>query len=182
MRNYDKVFQEQAVDGRIYMQRKKTIVWGDPRANRRDAAVAISGLEYLRAVKEGAISPPPVAMLVGYRIASVDNGYAVFELNPAEYHYNPFSTVHGGILTTLLDTTMTASVLSTLPQGKTCSTVEIKVNFIRPVTAETGLLRCEARPVHLGRRLATVEGFLKDPTGKLIAHGISTCSIFNVKP
>lgn len=164
----------------IFMQRKKTIVWSDPKVNRRDAAAAISGLDYLRAVKEGNISPPPVAMLVGYKIVTVDNGYAVFELNPAEYHYNPFATVHGGILTTLLDTTMTASVLSTLPQGMTCSTVEIKTNFIRPVTINTGLLRCEARPIHMGKRLATIEGHLKDTKGQLIAHGISTCSIFKV--
>ncbi len=162
------------------MQRKKTIAWGDPRINRRDAAAAISGLDYLRAVKDGNISPPPVAMLVGYKIFAVEDGYAAFELNPAEYHYNPFSTVHGGILTTLLDTTMTASVLSTLQQGMTCSTIEIKTNFIRPVTAKTGVLRCEARPIHIGKRLATVEGYLKDGKGRLVAHGTSTCSIFKV--
>ena len=132
------------------------------------------------AVKDGSIRPAPVAMLVGYKIFAVDKGYAVFELNPAEYHYNPFATVHGGILTTLLDTTMTASVLSTLPQGMTCSTVEIKTNFIRPVTEKSGLLRCEARPIHLGKRLATVQGRLKDGQERLVAHGTSTCSLFKV--
>ena len=117
-------------------------------------------------------------MLVGYKISEVENGYAVFELNLEEYHYNPFSTVHGGIISTLLDTTMTASVLSTLQKGISCSTVEIKVNFIRPVTAKTEILRCEARPIHIGKRLATVEGRLKGNNGKLYAHGVSTCSIF----
>jgi len=71
---------------------------------------------------------------------------------------NPFSTAHGGIISTLLDTTMTAFVLSTLQKGFSCSTIEIKVNFIRPVTANTGLVRCKARPIHVGKRLATVEG------------------------
>mgnify|MGYP001827713447 CR=1 FL=1 len=162
------------------MQRKKSITWGDPGLSKRDAVAAVSGLDYLRDIKEGRIDRPPAAMLLGYRIHMVENGYAVFELDPAEYHYNPFATVHGGILSTLLDSAMTSSVITTLPPGKTCATVEIKVNFIRPVSAETGVLRCEARPVHVGRRLATVEGFLKNKEGKLIAHGISTCSIFKV--
>ncbi len=159
------------------IDRKKTITWEDPKNSTRDAA-SISGLDYLKSIKKGIINPPPVAMLVGYKISEVDNGYAVFELNPEEYHYNPFSTVHGGILSTLLDTTMTASVLSTLQKGISCSTVEIKVNFIRPVTSKTIVLRCEARPIHIGKRLATVEGRLKGNNGKLYAHGVSTCSIF----
>jgi uncharacterized protein (TIGR00369 family) len=162
------------------MERTRTIFWDDPQINKRDAAAPVSGLDYLKAIKKGKISPPPIANLVGYRISEVDNGYAVFELNPAEYHYNPFATVHGGILSTLLDTTMTASVLSTLPKGISCTTIEIKVNFIKPVTADTGVLRCEARPIHIGKRLATVEGRLKNRNGDLHAHGTSTCSIFRI--
>ena len=159
------------------MKRKRTILWNDPKAGARDATL-ISGLDYLKAIQDGRINPPPVAMLIGYKLSEVDSGYAVFELDPDEYHYNPFATVHGGILSTLLDTTMTASVLSTLPKGFSCTTVEIKVNFIKPVTAQTEVLRCEAKPIHIGSRLATVEGRLKDKNGKLYAHGTSTCSIF----
>ncbi|MCD4719556.1 MAG: PaaI family thioesterase [Desulfobacula sp.] len=162
------------------IDRKRTIVWEDPKNSARDAA-SISGLDYLKSIKDGRINPPPVAMLVGYKISEVDNGYAVFELNPEEYHYNPFSTVHGGIITTLLDTTITASVLSTLQKGISCSTVEIKVNFIRSITAKTKILRCEAKPIHIGKRLATAEGRLKDKNGNLYAHGISTCSIFKIR-
>lgn len=160
------------------MERKKTIYWHDPDLGKRDAA-SISGLDYLKTIKEGQRQPPPAAMLVGYRLSDVDTGYAAFELDPREYHYNPFSTVHGGILSVLLDTAMTASVLSTLPIGLACATVEIKVNFIRPVTEETGFIRCEARPIHVGKRLATVEGRIRDKNGVLLAHGVSTCSIFN---
>lgn len=162
------------------MERTKTISWDDPQRNKRDAVTSISGLDYLKAIKEDRISPPPIANLVGYKICEVDNGYAAFELNPAEYHYNPFATVHGGILSTLLDTTMTASVLSTLLKGFSCTTIEIKVNFIKPVVIETGILKCEASPIHVGRKLATVEGNLKDKHGVLHAHGVSTCSIFKV--
>ncbi|MEE8479665.1 MAG: PaaI family thioesterase [Desulfobacterales bacterium] len=162
------------------IDRKRTIIWEDPKNSVRDAASSISGFDYLKSILDGRINPPPVAMLVGYKISEVDNGYAVFELNPEEYHYNPFSTVHGGIISTLLDTTMTASVLSTLQKGISCSTVEIKVNFIRPITAKTEVLRCEARPIHVGKRLATVGGQLRDKNGNLYAHGVSTCSIFKM--
>lgn len=162
------------------LERKKTISWADPEVNKRDAIASLSGLDYLKAIKDEKISPPPVAKLVGYKILEVDEGYAAFELAPAEYHYNPFATVHGGILSTLLDTAMTASVLSTLPKGFSCTTIEIKVNFVKPVSADTGMLRCEARPIHLGKKLATVEGRLKDRDGVLHAHGVSTCSIFKV--
>ena len=160
------------------MVRKKTIAWDDPKVSARDAA-SISGFDYLKAIKEGRINPPPIAMLVGYKLVEVDIGYAVFELEPDEYHYNPFATVHGGIISTILDSAMTASVLSSLNQGESCSTTEIKVNFIRPVTNKTGTLRCEARPIHLGKRLATTEGKLKDKNDNLYAHAVGTCLIFN---
>jgi uncharacterized protein (TIGR00369 family) len=159
------------------MERKRTIVWDDPQINKRDALSSISGLDYLRAIRDGKISPPPVAKLIGYQIKEVDHGFAAFEFYPGEHHYNPFATVHGGILSTLLDTTMTASVLTTLPQGVTCSTVEIKVNFVKPVTAESGRIHCEARPIHIGRKIATVEGRIKCENDELYAHGVSTCLI-----
>ena len=162
------------------MERNRTISWEDPQQSKRDAVASISGLDYLRAIKDGKINPPPAADLIGYRIIEVDDGYAVFELTPAEYHYNPFATVHGGVLSTLLDTAMTASVLSTLSKGLSCTTIEIKINFVRPVSVDTGMLRAEARPIHLGKKLATVEGRLTDKGGLLYAHGVSTCSIFRV--
>lgn len=159
------------------MQRERTITWDDPTGNIRDAG-AISGLDYLRGIKAGTVKPPPVAALVGYVISEVEHGFTVFTLAPGEHHYNPFATVHGGILSTLLDTTMTSAVLSTLPIGVACATIELKVNFVRPVTAVTGVLRCEARPIHLGKQLATAEGRVTDAGGKLYAHGVSTCSVF----
>jgi uncharacterized protein (TIGR00369 family) len=162
------------------MERTKTISWDDPQKNKRAAVASLSGLDYLKAIRESIISPPPVANLVGYKICDVDNGYAAFELDPEECHYNPFATVHGGILSTLLDTAMTSSVLSTLAEGFSCTTIEIKINFVKPVTADTGILKCEARPLHVGKKLATVEGKIKDKNGVLRAHGVSTCSIFKV--
>jgi uncharacterized protein (TIGR00369 family) len=154
-----------------------TVTWEDPRISARDAG-SLSGLDYLRAIKEGNISPPPIAMLIGYRISEIEAGRAVFELEPAEYHYNPFATVHGGIACTLLDTTMTASVLSTLPIGVSCSTLDIKVTFFRAITVDTGTVRCEAKILHSGNRITTAEATLMDDQGKSYAHAVGTCMIF----
>lgn len=157
--------------------RKKTITWSPPESCRRDVA-AISGLDYLQALKDGRIDRPPVADLVGYRIVALAAGQVGYELTPAEEHYNPFATVHGGILATLLDTAMTAAVITTLPRGQSCATAEIKVNYLRPVTAATGNLICEARVVHAGQRLAAAEGKVRDREGRLCAMGVCSCLIF----
>jgi uncharacterized protein (TIGR00369 family) len=158
-------------------ERTRTIIWEDPKISARDATV-VSGLDYLKGIKDGKIAPPPIARLVGYKIVDVETGTAVFEIEPGEHHYNPFSTVHGGILSTLLDTTMTAAVLSTLPIGKNCSTLELKVNFVRPVTGKSGLIRCRAEIIHSGSRVATASGKIFDDQERLVAHGIGTWTIF----
>ncbi|MDA3898236.1 MAG: PaaI family thioesterase [Desulfobacteraceae bacterium] len=159
------------------IQRIRTITWEDPKISARDVS-SVSGLNYLKAIKDGKISQPPIARLVGYRIVEVENGTAVFQIEPGEYLYNPFSTVHGGILSTLLDTSMTAAVLSTLPMGKSCSTLEIKVNFVRPVTDKTELIQCQAEVIHSGKRTATAFGKIFDDQDRLVAHGTGTWTIF----
>ena len=138
-------------------QRVHTINWEDPKKSVRDAT-SISEIDYLGSIRDGKTEPPPIAMLVGYRIREVDKGTAIFELEPAEYHYNPFATVHEGIASTLLDTAMTSAVLSTLSVGLSCSTVEFKVNFIRPITSKTGIVQCKAKIIHAGNQIATAEG------------------------
>lgn len=158
-------------------RRVRTITWEDPAISARDAG-AMSGLDYLESIRAGRIKPPPVAVLLGYRLCEVEVGRAVFELEPAEYHYNPFACVHGGIASTLLDTAMTAAVLSTLPVGSSCSTLEIKVNFIRPISDQTGLLRCEGTVLHSGSRIATAEGRLTNDQNRLFAHATNTCIVF----
>ena len=157
--------------------RQKTISWHPPETGRRDAA-AMSGLEYLQALKDGRLNLPPAAALVGYRLAALSAGQVRYALTPSEEHCNIFATVHGGIIATLLDTAMTAAVITTLPRGQSCSTAEIKVNYLRPVTADTGPLTCEARVVHTGRRLATSEGAVRDGNGRLHAVGLCSCLIF----
>jgi uncharacterized protein (TIGR00369 family) len=160
--------------------RIRTVTWEDPRVSARDAT-SISGLNYLCSIKEGKTKPPPVAVLLGYRLAEVEIGRAVFELEPAEYHYNPLASVHGGVASTLLDSAMTAAIISTLPIGVTCSTIEMKVNFVRPITSKTGLIRCEGKIIHVGSRTGTAEGKLLGHQGKLYAHGVNTCMIIRTR-
>jgi uncharacterized protein (TIGR00369 family) len=160
------------------MKRTLTVSWEAPELKEWSEG-SITGLDYLKGLKDGRINPPPVGILVGYHICEVRFGYAEYELIPAEYHYNPFGTVHGGIITTLLDSTMTSAIISTLDKGKRCSTSDVKVNFIKPVTIETGPLRCEAEPIHVGNSLAIAEGKVTDRNGQLYAHGVSTCLIFS---
>ena len=159
-------------------QRVLTVTWEDPRIGVKKGR-SMSGLEFLRAIKGGKIPPPPAAKLLGYRIWEVKKGHTVFQLEPAEYHYNPFGTVHGGILSTLLDTAMTSAVMTTLETGTACSTLEINVNFIRPMTDQSGPVRCEGKTIHVGSRIATAVGKILDRDGSLYAHAVSTIMIFS---
>jgi uncharacterized protein (TIGR00369 family) len=113
-----------------------------------------------------------------FRIGEVSEGHAVFLVTPAEYHYNPIGVVHGGVAATLLDSAMGCAVHSTLPAGASYTTLEIKVNYIRPMSADTGEVRCEANAIYVGGRTATAEAKIVDAKGKLYAHGITTCLIF----
>ena len=99
-------------------------------------------------------------------------------MTPGEQHYNPIGAVHGGIITTILDSVMGCAVHSTLPAGVGYTTLELKVNFVRAVTHRVGPLRCEGKVVHGGRQVATADATLTDLNGKLYAHATSTCMIF----
>ena len=157
--------------------RTRTITWEDPRALAK-AAVGLSGMEYLQKIIAGEFPPPPIGVLLNFRIAELSEGHAVFTVEPAEYHYNPIGVVHGGLAATLLDSAMGCAVHSTLPAGASYTTLEIKVNFVRPMSAETGLVRCEANIIHVGGRTAVAEGKVLDEKGKLYAHGTTTCIVF----
>lgn len=157
--------------------RTRTITWDDPRALAKSAA-GLSGMEYLQKIIAGELPPPPIGVLMNFRIAGLSEGHAVFVVEPAEYHYNPIGVVHGGVAATLLDSAMGCAVHSTLPAGASYTTLEIKVNYIRAMSSETDLVRCEANVIHVGARTATAEGKIVDGQGKLYAHGTTTCIIF----
>jgi uncharacterized protein (TIGR00369 family) len=157
-------------------ERTRTFSWADPHAL-AGAGRGLSGLEYLRKIAAGELPRPPIAALMDFNLSELSEGSAVFTAEPAEYHYNPIGVVHGGLSATLLDSAMGCAVHSTLPAGASYTTLELKVNFVRPLTAETGRVRCEARVIHVGGRTATAEGKVFDDGGQLYAHGTTTCII-----
>jgi uncharacterized protein (TIGR00369 family) len=154
----------------------RTISWEDPRPL-AEVGRGLSGFEFLQKIVNGELPRPPLAALMNFDLVELREGYAVFAVKPAEYHYNPIGVVHGGLAATLLDSAMGCAVHSMLPAGAGYTTLEIKVNFVRAMTAETGRVRCEAKMIHLGTRTATAEGRVVEEAGKLYAHGTTTCLI-----
>jgi len=134
----------------------------------------MSGLEALQSIAAGELPPPPIAETLGFGPIEVEAGRATFTVEPAEFHYNPIGVVHGGLALALLDSAMGCAVHSTLPAGVAYTTLEVKANFVRPLTSSTGPIRCTGTVVHAGRTVATAEGRIVDGDGKLYAHGTST--------
>lgn len=157
--------------------RTRTFTWEDPRPP-AEAARGLSGLEYLRKIVTGELPRPPISAMMNFGLAELEEGRAVFTVEPAEYHYNPIGVVHGGLAATLLDSAMGCAVHTMLPPGAGYTTLEIKVNYVRALTAETGEVRCEGQVIHVGGRTATAEGKVLDAEGKLYAHATTTCLIF----
>src|SRR2546428_6995601 len=138
----------------------------------------MTGREYIRAIREGRLPPPPMAVTMDFALAEAEQGKAAFRSEAAEFLYNLIGVVHGGFAMTLLDSAMGVAIHTTLAQGERYTTLETKANFVRPVTLETGAVRCEATVVHRGRRVATAEGrLIAEGSGKLLAHGTTTCLI-----
>ncbi|MEV5574837.1 PaaI family thioesterase [Spirillospora sp. NPDC052269] len=138
-----------------------------------------AGLEQLKqAINMGAEAGIGVGALLGMTAETLEPGRVVFALTPDPKFSNPLGTVHGGILSTLLDSAMGCAVHTTLPEGAGYTTLELKVNFVRAVPIEGGRLTCEGTTIHVGRRVATAEGRIVDENGKLIAHGTTTCMVF----
>lgn len=160
------------------MTRQLSVSWTDPEAL-AEAGRSMSGIEFLRAIRDGRLPPPPIAELLGFKLVEVEPGRAVFEVTPGEQHYNPIGVVHGGLAMTLLDSAMGCSVHTQMTAGGGYTTLEAKTNLVRAVTAKTGLLRAIGKVVHVGRRMATAEGRLVDAAGKLYAHATTTCIVLS---
>jgi len=137
----------------------------------------LSGLEMLRGIMEGRYPPPPIGLLMDFSLIEAEHGHAVFSGNPQRRFYNPIGTVHGGYAATLLDSCMGCAVHSALKAGQAYTTVEFKINLVRPMTENTGTVRAEGKTINVGRQIATAEGFLYDLAGKVLAHGTTTCII-----
>ncbi len=159
--------------------RSRTLVWQDP-VPTAAAGATMTGMEYMTAVVEGQVPPPPIAVVMRMRPIEIADGRAVFQGEPGEEHYNPIGVVHGGYAATLLDSALGCAVHTTLPAGVGYTSLGLEAKYVRPITRDTGRVLCEANVLYGGRRQATAEANLTAAdSGKLLAHGIATCMILS---
>jgi uncharacterized protein (TIGR00369 family) len=142
----------------------------------------LTGIDFMRGMLTGRLPGAPIAELANMRLAEVEIGRIVFEAEPRFAHYNPIGSVHGGWFGILLDSAMGCAVMTRLPRGRGYSTLEYKINILRPAFESTGLLRAMGRSVHAGRRTATAEGRIEDAEGRLYATGSTTCLVLEPPP
>jgi uncharacterized protein (TIGR00369 family) len=157
-------------------RRRRCHEWPDP-AVFAGAARTLAGADFLRALADGTLPPPPFASTLGIALVGVEPGRVVFEFTPAEYHYNPIGSVHGGVTATMCDSACGCAVHSMLPAGTFYTSQDVSVKFLRAVTAGSGPLRCEGTVLHLGSRTALAEATLTDAAGRRYAHATSSCLI-----
>jgi uncharacterized protein (TIGR00369 family) len=138
-----------------------------------------SGLDILQAMLNGEWPSPPICRTLDFVLIAAEPNVAVFQGTPRFDHYNPLGSVHGGWIATLLDSAVGCAVQTTLDPGRAYTTIELKVNMVRAVTDGIGRVRAEGRVIHVGSRVATAEGRLVGPDGRLYAHGSTTCLLFD---
>jgi uncharacterized protein (TIGR00369 family) len=143
-----------------------------------ETKMTMTGLHLLNGVMNGTLPAPPIQKTLDFRPIRVERGYTIFAGVPKSDYYNPLGSVHGGYAAALLDSCMACAVHSTLDSGYSYATLEVKINYVRPITTETGEVRAEGKVIHAGKRIATAEGRLLDAAGKIYAHGTTTCLIF----
>jgi uncharacterized protein (TIGR00369 family) len=156
--------------------RHKTASWFDP-ANLAEPLAVLTGLDFLRAMQEGRIPPPPIASLLGMRMVEVEVGRVVFECEPDESVYNPIGVVHGGLVCTLADTVAACAVQTTLPAGVAYTSIDLNLSYLRPVTMNSGVLRATGLVTKPGRRVAFSSAEVADGSGKLVATATSSCLV-----
>jgi len=130
-------------------------------------------MDRIQTILRAETAPPPIATLIGFNLASVEPGRAIIEFEASERHASPLGTLHGGVLADIADAAMGMAYASELEEGETFTTLELKINFMKPVW--TGKLRAEGRLLSGGRTIGLVECDVRDATNRLVAHATSTC-------
>lgn len=151
----------------------RTVTWYDPQAIRSRLS-GLSGEEYLQAMVDGRIPPPPIAQLASSWLVSVGDGEAVFRCRPDESWLNPLGLIHGGLLCTLLDSAIGVAVQSTQPVDRGFATIELKVSYLKPLPHDGGEVEARGRVLRVGRRVAFAEGHAYDAQGTLVGHATSS--------
>ncbi len=160
--------------------RERSFTWDPPMAT----AKAIFGRDpvtWLREMQERLIPAPPFAHAMGFDIVQVDPGHVAFSMHAEEWMANPTGAIHGGATSTLLDTVLTLAVQTKLPPDRYCTTLDLHVQFVRPITPDGGIVRADGTAVHVGKTIGTAEGRAYDASGKLVAHASATLAILDTE-
>jgi uncharacterized protein (TIGR00369 family) len=159
--------------------RERSYTWGDPMESAAEVLTS-AGIDVLRGIAEGRLPAAPIASTLGMGLESVEPGRVVFTLEPAEFHYNPIGSVHGGVYATVLDSACGCAVHSMLPAGTGYTSLDLTVKFLRAMTTATGPVRCTGTVTHLGGRTALAEARITDGADRLLAT--ATSSILVLRP
>jgi len=159
----------------------RLVEWADPAATRA-AAAGLSGLEVMRAIRDGTLAPPPMAAVIGFRCVRAEPGDIVMELNPDTSLENAIGMLHGAVAATLLDTAMGAAINTLLDADKTAVTIDLKITYLKPLTQASAPIRATGRVLNQTRSLAYVEGEVRDASGRLAAHAVGNFSIVSTAP
>lgn len=159
-------------------ERTRTFSWDDP-LQTAAAAQGRTGLEFIQDLVAGRIPPPPIARLMDFTVEEAEAGRCVFSVEPAEYHFNPIGSVHGGVYATLLDSALGCAVQTMLPAGVGYTSLDLSVKFVGSARLGSGRLRCTGTVTHLGRRTALAEARIEDASGRLLSTGTSSCLILS---
>jgi uncharacterized protein (TIGR00369 family) len=165
----------------VTTERERTFSWGDPTES-ATAARTTAGIDVLRAAMTGQLPGPPIAATMGFDLVEVEPGRVVFAFEPAEYHYNPIGSVHGGVYATLLDSAAGCAVHSMLPAGVGYTSLDLTVKFLRAMTVATGRVTCVGTVTHLGGRTALAEARLLDPADRLLGTAVSSVLLIRPQP
>lgn len=141
----------------------------------------LPGLQVMQGILAGDFPYPHIADTLDFGLVEVGAGRAVFQGEPQLRHLNPLGTVHGGWYATLLDSALGCAVHTTIPAGRGYTTAEFSINIVRGAGVHCGPLRAIGTVVHSGKQLATAEGRLVGPDGKLYAHATTTCLVFSMR-
>ncbi|MCY0095793.1 PaaI family thioesterase [Hoeflea ulvae] len=146
-----------------------------------DLVAREGGLSVMQGILDGRLPGAAMAKTLNFWLSKVEDGAIAFTGAPNQDHLNPLGTIHGGWAATIMDSALACAVMTTLAPGEGYTTVEFKLNLTRPILPGMGELVCEGRVVHRGRTIATSEAYLRDGSGKLLAHGTETCAIFPIE-
>jgi uncharacterized protein (TIGR00369 family) len=157
-------------------RRERLVDWQAPGPAAKLAA-GMSGLEAMRAIRDGILPPPPLARLIGFRMAVVEPQRIVMELDPDESLENTIGLLHGATAAALLDTAMGCAISTMLPPGQTSVTLDLKLTYLRPLSVRSGTIQAEGKLIRLGRQTSYTEGYVRDAAGHPAVHATATFSM-----